>query len=110
MAKSKRPASRAASSVRRVTGNGRSAKETAKTSARSTASGPAKKAGREAISDPATLKLAGTQQLAAEFPFNAAKPSEFGEAAAKPARGQSAEPPDPSVGASTLKIGRASCR
>ena len=110
MAKSKRAVSRAASSVRRLPGNGRSAKETAKTSARSTASGPAKKAGREAISDAATLKLAGTQQLAAEFPFNAAKPSEFGDAAAAPARGQSAEPPDPSVGASTLTETNASLK
>src|SRR6185503_2075880 len=60
----------AASSVRRLTGNGRSAKEVAKTSARSTASGPAKKPGRDAIADAATQKLVGTQQLAAAFPFN----------------------------------------
>ncbi len=110
MAKSKRAGSRGASGVRRLNSNGRSAKETAKTSARSTASGPAKKAGREAISDVATLKLVGTQQLAAEFPFNAAKPSEFGNAAAEPARGQSAEPPDPSVGASTLTETNASLK
>ena len=108
MAKSKRAASRAASSVRRLTGNGRSAKQAAKTSARSTASGPAKKAGRDAVSDAATQKLVGTQLLAAAFPFNAAKPSEFGDAA--PARGQSAEPPDPSVGASTLTETNASLK
>ena len=108
MAKSKRAASRAASSVRRLTGNGRSAKEAVKTSARSTASGPAKKAGRDAISDAATQKLVGTQLLAAAFPFNAAKPSEFGDGA--PARGQSVEPPDPSVGASTLSETNASLK
>lgn len=106
MARSKR----AASSVRRLTGNGRSAKEAAKTSARSTTSGPATKPGREAISDAATRKLAGTQQLAAAFPFNAAKPSEFGDAAAAPAGGQSVEPPDPSVGASTLTETNASLK
>ena len=110
MAKSKRPVSRAASGVRRLTGNGRSAKEAAKTSARSTSSGPARKAGHDAITDAATAKLAGTQQLAAEFPFNAAKPSEFGAAAAEPARGQSAEPPDPSAGASTLSETNASLK
>ncbi len=93
---------RAASVVRRLSGNVRSAKETAKTTARSTASGPSTKAGREAIADAATAKQVGTQQLAASFPFNAAKPSEFGDAFTAPARGQSVEPPDPSVGASTL--------
>jgi catalase len=91
-----------------LTGNGRSAKEAVKTSARSTASGPAKKAGRDAISDAATQKLVGTQLLAAAFPFNAAKPSEFGDGA--PARGQSVEPPDPSVGASTLSETNASLK
>ena len=106
MAKSKR----AASGVGKPRGNGRSAKQVVKTSARSTASGPARKPGREAISDAATQKLVGTQQLAAAFPFNAAKPSEFGDAAAAPARGQSAEPPDPSVGGSTLTETNASVK
>jgi hypothetical protein len=54
MAQSKRAASGAA----KPRGNGRSAKEATKTSARSTASGPSSKAGREAISDAATQKLA----------------------------------------------------
>lgn len=58
--------------------------------------------------DVATAKIAGTEALAAAFPFNAAKPSEFGDAASKPMTGQSAEPPDPIVGASTLSEGNAS--
>ena len=40
--------------------------------------------------------------VAEAFPFNAAKPSEYGKAALTPQPGQSVEPPDPSVGASTL--------
>ena len=43
--------------------------------------------------------MSGTEALAEQFPFNAAKPSEF---ESEPARGQSAEPADPIVGASTL--------
>ena len=82
MAKSKRTTSR----VAKPPANGRAAKEVARTSARATASGPAGKPGRAAISDAATQKLAGTEQLAAAFPFNAAKPSEFGDAAATPTR------------------------
>jgi catalase len=76
--------------------------ETARTSARSTVSGPARKAQADAAVDLATAKAAGTDALAAEFPFNAAKPSEFGSAAAKPAQGQSAKPPHAAVTGSTL--------
>jgi catalase len=77
-----------------------------KTAARSTISGPARKT--PGIADPAVMKLEGTELLAAAFPHNAAKPSEFGEAATEPAVGQSAEPPDPIVGASTLSEPNAS--
>ena len=76
--------------------------ETVRTSARSTVSGPARKALADAAADLATAKAAGTDKLAAEFPFNAAKPSEFGPAAAKPARGQSEKPSHAVVTGSTL--------
>jgi catalase len=74
----------------------------AKSSARSTASGPARRPAAADVTDAATAKLVGTDALAATFPFNAAKPSEYGEAARTPSRGQSAEPPHPLVSGSTL--------
>src|ERR1043166_5678229 len=70
-----------------------SAAQSAKTSARSTVSGPANKGGAAAITDAATAKAAGTESVAASFPHNAAKPSEFGRAAMQPATGQAVEPP-----------------
>jgi catalase len=73
----------------------------AKTSARSTMSGPTHKSAAD-ITDAATMKAAGTEAVAAAFPHNAAKPSEFGRAAMTPATGQTAEPPHPMVGGSTL--------
>jgi catalase len=51
--------------------------------------------------DPAAVKLAGTDALAGQFPFNAQKDSEFGDPPV-PATGKSAAPRDPSVVASTL--------
>ena len=69
-------------------------------SARSTVSGPS--AGVSTIADAATAKLAGTDALASAFPFNRAKPSEFGERARDPAAGQAAEPAHPLVSGSTL--------
>ena len=86
------------------------AADVAKTSARSTASGPAARPTVDAITDAATVKLVGTQTLAASFPFNAAKPSEFGDMAATPAQGQTVEPPHPSVGSSTLTETNASVK
>ena len=76
----------------------------AKTSSRSTNSGPARKAASAAITDAATAKMAGTESVAASFPHNAAKPSEFGKTAAKvqPATGQTVELPHPMVSGSTL--------
>jgi catalase len=55
------------------------------------------------VSDAAAAKLLGTEALASAFPFNAAKAAEYGKAADAPPAGQSAEPPDPAVGASTLR-------
>ena len=51
-------------------------KSVAQTSAKSTVSGPADRSAANA--DAATAKLAGTEAVAAAFPYNAAKPSEFG--------------------------------
>jgi len=78
---------------------------TAKTSARSTQSAPSDDLDFSAITDLATAKLAGTAKLAAAFPYNAAKPSEF---TGVPAVGQSVEPPLPIVTASTLTEANAS--
>jgi catalase len=75
------------------------AAEAGKTSSRSTVSGPSRKA-IAGIVDAYTAKNIGTEALAEAFPFNAAKPSEFGDAGA--AVGQTAEPPHPMIGASTL--------
>jgi catalase len=52
--------------------------------------------------DRVAAKAAGQQATAAAFPFNAAKPTEFGDAARRPAQGQSVEPPQPLVSSSTL--------
>jgi catalase len=78
---------------------------TGKTSARSTTSGPADAIDAAGITDAASAKLAGVQRLAAQFPHNAAKPSEFTEDAAE---GQTALPADPAVGSSTLTEANAS--
>ena len=77
----------------------------AKSSARATISGPARKPGAPAAVDAASAKMAGTEALAAAFPHNTAKPSEF---AADPATGQAVEPSDPMVSASTLSESNAS--
>lgn len=74
----------------------------AKAAARNTAGGPSHPAPAAGDDLPAR-KMAGTQALAAQFPHNANKPSEFGRAnAVAPPQGASAEPPEPLVGASTL--------
>lgn len=78
-----------------------SAKDAAATSAKSTASGPSVKPDSGVV-DAATAKMAGAEKLAGAMPFNAGKPSEFGEAAREPATGQAVAPPHPMVGGSTL--------
>ena len=80
----------------------------AKTSARSTASGPTRRGGAVAAADAAMAKAAGTEALAAAFPYNAAKPSEFGAEARTPATGQSVDPRHPLVAGSTLTESTAS--
>ena len=80
----------------------------ARTSAKSTTSGPARPVASSHDGDPAIVKMAGTQEVASAFPFNAAKASEFGKAARSPVVGQSVEAPDPIVASSTLSEGNAS--
>jgi catalase len=93
-AKSPQPSGRAKSPQRATIRAGET-----KSTARSTLSGPAQPPSPQ-IADAATAKLAGTEAMAAAFPFNAAKPFEFG--GNSPAIGQSVEPPDPRVAGSTL--------
>jgi catalase len=71
-------------------------------------SGPARRDTVAAAEDKATARLAGTEELAGAFPYNAAKSAEFGAAATRPPAGQSVEPRDPMVGASTLTEATAS--
>ena len=59
----------------------------AKSSSRSTVSGPTRNPHAAQITDAATAKIAGTEAVAAAFPYNAAKPSEFGDASMEPATG-----------------------
>jgi hypothetical protein len=77
-----------------------SVKRADKTSSRATVSGPARKVGAARIVDALTAKNAGAEAVAASFPFNTAKPSEFGEG--PPAAGQTVDPPHPMVAGSTL--------
>src|SRR5688572_66573 len=79
-------------------------------SAKSTVSGPTRKTSFDASPDRATAKIAGTEELAAAFPSNKAKPSEFGKASADPAVGQTKEPRDSMVGGSTLSEVNASVK
>jgi catalase len=78
-----------------------------RSSSRSTVSGPAKRPGTAAASDAATAKLVGTEALAAKFPFNAAKPSEFGDPPVA-ATGTALQAPEQAVSASTLSETNAS--
>ena len=72
--------------------------------ARSTVSGPARPSTDPAdTSDDLAAKVAGTEELAAAFPYNANKPLEFDpDAAVNPPEGISKKPEDPIVGASTV--------
>ncbi len=81
-----------------------------RSTAHSTVSGPAQVAAVADGSDHATAKLAGTEAVAAAFPYNTAKPSEFGKGSRRPAVGQTVEPPDPAVSGSTLTESNASAK
>ena len=76
---------------------------TAKSAARATAGGPSHpgSAAAEAGDLPAA-KMAATQAMVAAMPHNANKAGEHGEAAWRPQAGQTVDPGDPSVTASTL--------
>ena len=96
MAKKKDSKSKASAPARnQIKDTGGAAQDVARTSARSTVSGPAAKNGYQDVTDDATAKVAGTEAMAAAMPFNAAKPSEYGEASSEPAVGQSVDPPHP---------------
>ena len=99
---SETPKSTPAARIRSSTG--------AKTSAASTVSGPADKRGSGSLADAATAKMAGQEAVVSAFPFNAAKPSEYGETALQPATGQTVEPEDPAVSGSTLTESNASAK
>ena len=72
--------------------------------ARATAGGPARPStAPKDKSDDLAAKVAGTEELAAAFPYNANKPAEFDpDAAMNPPEGVSKKPDDPIVGASTV--------
>ena len=70
---------------------------------RTTVGGPSEPQPAPAGRDDLAAKAAGTAELAAQMPFNAAKPSEYDPAPdALPPEGQSVTPADPLVGASTV--------
>jgi catalase len=100
-----RPSNSQRASGRKPPGSPRGAgivADEARSSARSTLSGPARPPSPEQTTDAATAKRAGTEATAAAFPFNAAKPFEFSGDGQSPPVGQSVEPTDPRVAASTL--------
>jgi catalase len=76
----------------------------AKSSARSTVSGPAQRGGSspDMAMDALAAKFHATEALAAGMPYNENKALEHGEVSAKPAEGQTVEPSDPSATGSTL--------
>jgi catalase len=83
-------------------------KQSDRRNSHATVGGPAKPAGT-ASSDGLAAKLAGTQELASAFPFNANKPNEYDPAAAlSPEEGQAVAPRDPDVTASTATEANAS--
>jgi len=109
----KKPTKPAAKSFRqrlgsKQTGRG-SAVASAKSSARSTTSGPMSGSVAPAdVSDAAVSKFEATEGLAAAMPHNENKPLEHGDAAREPQPGQTAEPSDPAATGSTLSESNAS--
>jgi catalase len=78
-------------------------------SARSTVSGPARKAGGK-FADALVTKIDATEALAEGMPYNENKESEHGDLAAEPPEGQTVEPKDPSATGSTLSESNASAK
>jgi len=86
---------------------------TAKSSSRSTVSGPSVKpeTAKALANDALSLKAAGTAELAAAFPYNAIKAAEFAPApATDPPEGQTQLPASHGVSASTLTESNASLK
>jgi catalase len=75
--------------------------ESAKSSSRSTMSGPSAKS-RPDPNDAAARKMADTNALAAAMPENPNKVDEYGDAARNPNEGAQVEPDDPATTGSTL--------
>src|SRR5688572_30590434 len=73
-------------------------------SSRTTVSGPARRGdwGGENTGDALAVKLAASQQLAADMPYNVNKPLEHGEPARQPQPGQTVAPSNPAATGSTL--------
>ncbi len=80
----------------------------AKTSARSTVSGPARGANPAPAVDPLIDKLAGADALVTAVPFNANKAEEYGDATAEPRPGTTVKVSDARVTGSTLTEGEPS--
>jgi catalase len=106
----KKPAKKSSRSKSRASTATPAATVATRTSARSTISGPTRKAIAEGATSASAAKIAGTEATAAAFPFNAAKPTEFGPNAQNPATGQTVEPPHPMVSGSTLTETNASVK
>ena len=71
--------------------------------ARATVSGPAEPSLTTETTDDLAAKVAGTEELAASFPYNATKAAEYDpDAAVNPPEGAAMKPHDPIVGASTV--------
>lgn len=79
-----------------------------RSSARVTISGPAGGFKADIAGDAAVAKLAGAESIGRQFPYNAAKPGEFGDSGAPP--GQHEVPPDPAITGSTLTETHASTK
>jgi catalase len=80
-----------------------------RSSARTTVSGSARRAGARS-NDPLVTKAGATQALAAGMPFNPAKAAEHGRASRQPPTGAVLEPPDASATGSTLTETTASAK
>ncbi|HEX6297964.1 MAG TPA: catalase [Burkholderiales bacterium] len=78
-----------------------------KTSARSTVSGPARKASGK-FADALVTKIDAVEALAAAMPYNENKEGEHGELATEPQRGKTVEPEDSAATGSTLSETNAS--
>jgi len=74
----------------------------AKTSARSTVSGPAQGDKRAPAADALVQKMEGQQTLAGSVAFNANKAAEYGKTSAKPLPGTTVRAPSPAATGSTL--------